>query len=533
MINRSYATLWLLPAILSLAACEGSQVETGASDETGMTRLEVSPASTMVLGFFERREISVAVKDPSGAPVCDSPLGAGIVGNANNADLSPLETRTDSDGKATFVFTAPDTEGSLSLRFSSPEAGDAEVPVEVDPDHLRLDVVVEYEGFRDLQEVDVQLWEGVECGSLPEEEAPMDRVVMTVDFPLQAVFSGLRANETYALLVTAVGPDGQERGKACSSGLASGVEEVVVVDDLPLRLEGIFEISASLAVGETLDDAVFQLLGAAGALTGDTAGYLLDVLGASMGDASVEAEFEAIRAGVDLDGLLAQDLVDRGIDLESEMISLGESLGDRLAVLELRSRLEIGPGVDGEHDFYHWLGSLSFGEESDAVYQVLLSDAVQGVASISQGNPDLLELEDHGLGLGMGSVVYQGMMEELADSYGAASPSVAFEERIDCDAVADLLDEHLTGVASHMAIRLACVDATMMSQLEMTGLAALQDGAYPSLSYADSRCLFAMPEHGQLVRALVDGSLEVSWCGADCLAPFEGDFTGDLVADPS
>lgn len=536
MIARPYSLLCLSVA-LSLTCCAGQSADLGLGDDDDSDSfLSVTPEAPAALGYFEKQQFSVRLRDGTGTPLADRPISARIVGSAHNADLSPLELQTDSEGLGVFVFTAPGKDVDLDIRFSSPSAGEVHIPVEIDPDKLGIGLLIDYDGGRDFDEVTVKLFAGATCDvAIDDEGVPVvASVTGEAIFPREFSFKGLSAAGSYAALVTAMSETGEIRGIACRDGLLAADEaQGMMLEDIPLELEGTFEILLEVSTGSALSPGVEALAAPVEEFAAQAPGRILDVIAASLDSPGSIAQFEEVRASEELDSALAQDLADREVDLPGDMADLWTMVEGRLEVLDIRSRLDLGPAVEGQHEFYHWLGSLAYNGAADTAYQILLSDPGTGLAGISTQNVDLLQVEDHSLGLGLGSVIYSAFSAQLEADHGSPTLSIVLEQLIDCDAVAAFLDEPLSGIVDYSDIRIACVDAALLVHVDLATEAALQDALYSRLSYQDGSCLFVVPEHGDLVRDIEEGSFSIEWCGVDCTEPLYGSFDGTLVVEPT
>ena len=520
MLRPYSISLFGLLLVLSCVAAGCSSVDaSGVSDDdddddtTTPTGLQVSPAGPLTLGFGEEQVFQVVLLDQEGQPMVGEPVQVSLVGPAHNGYVSPFEFVTDEGGAGDVTFKAPEKVTELEVRFSSPAApGDVSIDVSVSSSALGLTVELDYAGVRNLVVFAVEVHDGIDCGQLGQASDPEPVAIQTADaVPTTLWFGGLLADHEYAVLARGYNAAGTVRAGACVDGLLAGAPAVnIVPEDQPYLLAGVFAVSAVADTGGDLAPAVQSLGASLDPFTADVPGAILD----------------AIRAGQDLDGFVAQDLEDREVDVAYELEQLWDGVETRLAAIGFSTRLEIGAVTDGVHALYHTVEQLSF-DGVDAPYPVVLQDQGQGTATISATDPDLLLIGSHSVGLGLGGPLVHVMGAELAAGFGVAGLAEALTVMVDCEAVAAVLLAPLAEVADPVAIHAGCTAAMAAAGAELDARQALLDSTYSQLGLSGS-CRLADPGIGNQVAVLADGILSMVWGGVESLGPMASTFSGQI-----
>lgn len=518
--------LWAVP----LAGCAGSEALTAAADDdTPPTGLQVNPAGPLTLGFGEEQVFQILLLDQAGQPLAGEPVQVSLVGPAHNGYVSPFEFVTDSGGGGEVTFKAPEKATELEVRFSSPAAAaDVSIQVSVNSAALGLTIELDYTGERELTLFSVELHDWTGCDQLDLAPGAEPLASQTADeVPVALWFGGLLADHEYAVLARGYNAEGTMRAAACIDGLPpqqGGVD--LVIDDLPYTLAGAFAVSALVETGGDLAPGVQFLASGLQEFGADVPGAILDAIRQGLADSVAIDQFDAIREGQDLDGLLAQDFEDRGVDVAYELAQLWGVVEARLASIVFSTRLEISAVTDGVHALYHTVEQLSF-DGVDAPYPVVLQDQGQGTAALSATAPDLLEIASHSVGLGLGGPLMHVARAELEAGWGFAELDEALAARVDCEAVAAVLSEPLAELAEPVALRAGCAAALAAAGTTLDNQQNALDSVCSQISFSGS-CHLADPGVGDLVESLTGGLFDVTWGGVDLLGPMAATFSGQI-----
>ncbi len=517
----------------ALLGCESSALLDMSPDDddgdTPPTGLQVSPLGPLTMGFGEEQQFGVLLLDQEGRPMAGEPVLVSLVGPAHNAYVSPFEFTTDSAGEGTVVFTASEKATELEVRFSSPAAfADVSVQVSVSSSALGLAIDLDYSGDRVLTLFSTELHDGIACDQLGQAESPEPLTVQTVtDLPATLWFDGLLADHEYAALARGYNAEGTVRAAACVGSLSPQAASVeLVIQDLPYTLAGVFAISALVETGGDLAPGVQALADGLEEFSADVPGAILDAIRQGLADSVAVDQFDVLREGQDLDGLLSQDFEERGVDLAADLDVIWNAVELRLAVVGMSTRLEIGAVTDGVHALYHTVQQLTF-DGIDAPYPVVLQDQGSGTASIAAADPDLLEIAFHSVGLGLGGPLLYVTGVELEAGFGSAELDEVLTARVDCEAVTEVLAAPLVELADPVAIHAGCAAAMAAAEVALEDQGNLLDSACPQIGFAGS-CRLADPGLGDQVENLTQGLLSVTWGGEEPLGPMAATFTGQV-----
>lgn len=519
-------------SLLLLAGCTGSAITSVADDDDDdddipPSGLQITPGGPLVLGFGQEQGFHVLLLDDAGEPMAGEPVQVSLIGPAHDGYVSPFEFVTDSWGEGDVTFKAPEKAVEIGVRFSSPAAAaDVTVEVQVSASALGITVTLDYLGNRALDSFEVAVHDGVSCDQLTQGEDPAPvEVQSAMAVPASFWFGGLLAGHEYA--VQAVGYNGLAtvRARACASGVLAGSPALnLVLVDLPYALAGVFAVSALVETGGDLGPAVQELAASLEGFTGDVPGAILDAVRQGLEDPVAAEQFDGIRAGQALDSALADDLEQRGVDVAGVFADLWSDVEARLAHVALTTRLEIGAATDGIHPLYHTVERLEF-DGVETPYAVALQDQAQGTAQAAAGDPDLLEIAPHSVGLGLGGPLVHVLRAELEAGWGNPGLAEVLEALVDCEAVTALLAAPLSEVADTLTIHAGCLDAMIAAREILDGRKVLLDSTCSQIGFQGS-CRLADPGSGNQVAQLTDGVLSMTWGGAEPFGPMAGTFSG-------
>ncbi len=525
---------FLFLLVFSGSGCEGVSTAVsgegdGGGDSSDLGSIEVSPPGPITLGFFEEQIFDLLLLDGAGYPLADEPVQASLIGPAHNGHLTPFELTTDSQGRGQLVFSAPDQEAQLEIRFSSPAASDdASVDVFVEPDQLSITADVSYDGQRELALFEARLYRDVSCEDVAGSEPVAQQ---SAQQPASFDFAGLLSGSTYALLGVGSNEAGAPRAEACVDGLApDGSSVSLALEDLALEPAGVFQAEIAVETDGALSPAIGELAGGMDDFAGDVPGAILDAIRDELSDSIAEQQFDEVRATENLDEIVADDLDARGVDVAAELDAAQSGMAQRLAVTTMLSTLEIGAESAGERDFYHRIDALEF-QGLENPLQAALPDTGEGTAWLDEDNLDLLVLGQHQVGLALGTPLRHLLEVELAGGEPAQNLAVSLEQIVDCDAVSAVLASPLEGVATPTTILAGCEAAMIDARVMADQQQALISASYGQLFFEQGSCALSDPGAGDQVQSLVDGALQIVWGGGASLGPMSATFGGERIAD--
>jgi len=525
--------LQLLSVVALLAAgCEGSSAGSKAGDGVADGgEIAVSPDGPIALGFFEEQAFLVTLTGPDGSPLSGEPISVSLIGPAHNGFVSPFEFSSDEQGEGEVLFTAPDTATDLQIRFSSPAAAwDAVVDVTVDPSQLGFTIDVTYGGERPVESVEVALYRDATCQDLALGVAGEPVEVQAGDsLPAEFDFFGLYASSTYAVSAVGFNEDHALRAETCLDSLApDGQGSSLALADVALDLVGVFDVATAIDTGDTLVPVVDQLATALDPFSADVPGAILDAIREVIAAEPLVAEsFDAIRAGDDLDGLLADDLADRGVDVAASLAATWEDVRAGIEEMDLSAEIEISAPSDGIYDIYHTVGLLMF-DDFDASFFVPVTETGQATGQLADGDVDLLLISQHQIGLGLGGPIHFLFDTELAAVYETEGLAAALEAMVVCDAVVAALAEPLSDVADSAEILAGCQGAMAGAQTLLDDQTDWVDAEYAQVTFASGSCRLEDPGEGSFVEVLTDGEFQVTWEGDVPLGPMAAQFVGEI-----
>lgn len=517
---------------LVVVGCDGNIAGTaGGFDGCESGELGVSPAGPIELGYFQEQVFEVTLVDANGQPLPEEPISVSLIGPAHNGYVTPFELTSDESGHGAVVFTAPDTETELEIRFSAPAAeSDVVVKITVDPAQLGFAVDVSYDGLRALEFVEAAIYPDATCEDLALGAAGEPSETQSADsIPAAFEFIGLHAGSAYAVSALGLNGDHQPRAEACVDGLLpDGPGAELTLADLALDVVGLFEVTTVVDTAGLLEPVVDELAVSLDPFSADVPDAILDAIREVIADEPLVAEsFDAIRANDDLDGALADDFAAREVDVPASLANTWSAVDDRLAEVSLAAEFEVGAPSDGVHDLYHTIGFLSF-DEMDASFLVSVPETGQAAAQSSEEDVDLLVISQHQVGLGLGSPIHFLLEAELTLQYGAETLAEALETVVDCDAVVTVLADPLSEVADTAEILAGCQNAMLGAEALLDEGVALVNAEHGQVSFDAGSCRLTDPGDSDLVEALADGSFEVTWEGATPLGPMAAQFEGQL-----
>jgi hypothetical protein len=526
------SVLGALLLAMTVVGCQATSLSSAAGGGDGSGgELSVTPGGALSLGYFQEQVFLVTLTGADGSVLSGEPISVSLIGPAHNGFVSPFELTSDEEGQGEVLFTAPDTATQLEIRFSSPAATwDAVVEVEVDPEQLGFAIEVGYDGQRELDSVEAAIFEDITCADIALGAAGEPVETQSFDsIPAQFEFIGLHAGSTYAVRAIGFNAEHESRAEECADGLLpDGPGDNLILQDLPLDLVGVFEVSTAIDAGDTLLPVVDELASSLDPFSADVPDAILDAIREVIaGEPLIAESFDAIRAADDLDGALAEDFAIREVDVAASLASIWEQVDGGLTEVSLSAEFEIGAPSDGVHDLYHTIGFLSF-DELDSNYFVTVPETGLAAAQPAENDLDLLLISEHQVGLGLGDPIHFLLDSELTSTYGTEGLAAALEAMVDCDAVVAVLSEPLSEVADTAEILAGCQNAMVGAETLLDDKTDWINAEYAQVSFESGSCRLADPGEGSVVETIDEGAFEVTWEGDAPLGPMVAQFEGHL-----
>ena len=500
------------------------------NDINGDNVIEIAPSGPLVLGFFEKQEFVVTVKNDNAVPLAGAPVSASFVDPAHNGELSPFEFVTDAQGRGRVVLTAPDKELGFNIRFSSPTADDVLVFVDVNPDALDLVISITYEGERQIASLKAILFENATCDEIASlEDADAVEILELQSDEATFEFNGLRANSTYAVLALGLNNLGGKRAQVCTDKLTvQSPDPQLQISDIPLYLSGNFAVTTNIVTGGGADEMLDKYVSAIDWFTDDAPGAILDYVGFSLQDEALLQDFNNIREYWNLDLQLTQNFALRDVDVPAKVEEAQISSVSHLSTMTTYSTMVFRASSDGSHGFTHAIDEVEF----FGCHQNLLFDEAtetEGVAQINPQNMDQLLLNDHFVHLPFGTVAGFVFSKQIA-STELQTVAEAIAEYVDCDAVAALLVPNLNQIATFEELSAACQAAAQAVEESLADERDELNTAYSTLSM-DGDCILTDPGATEQVVELSQGQMSVEWIAAEPIGPFDATFIAEKIID--
>jgi hypothetical protein len=291
----------------------------------------------------------------------------------------------------------------------------------------------------------------------------------------------------------------------------------------------VFQVTTSITTEGELTPVLDDLSESLDPFSSAVPGAILDAIRDVIDDEPLVAEsFDAIRASENLDAALADDFAARDVDVPVFLEDVWSAVELDTETVVLYAEFEISAAnYSGVHDLYHSVGQVTF-DETDAAYNAPVVETALTWAAPAESDIDLIQIEDHQVGLGLGGPLSFLLDFILESAYASDSMSGALEAEIDCDAVVALLAPPLIDVADSTEIMAGCQNAALGAQAMLEDAVALVNAEYAQVSFDLGSCQLLDPGADDLVETLASGSFAITWQGAEPLGSMSAQFEGQL-----
>ncbi|MAQ13958.1 MAG: hypothetical protein CMN30_04080 [Sandaracinus sp.] len=513
--------------VLAAAGCSENamyDLDGGAMDAAVVEArsLEIVGDPTVSLAGGDTADLTVQLRDPSGAPLAGETVRFALDGRAHDSTLETVTATTDAMGLAHSALQAGTVVAAFRVRASADDAASVSFDVAVgDAGFGSMQVTPEYVGEREtLPRVVVGLFADADCEDDFVRRDPGDRLQVLSEDDELVRFLGLPAGVSFAVAVRAEGEGGTVLAWGCEDRIAVEALETtdvdVTFDDEPLVVDGSYQ-TTSVFPTTTGEDVATALEGARDALLpASDATLILDAAEATLSGAEA-TELRAARAS--------------GFDAtyQTALESLGpaaahEALIDRLRT-ELTSLTVVGRlrATEGELDFSVLRLGMGAGELEVALTELTIETSLDATLDSEELRVSELLIDLSASEL-VRALATREAFDRLLDGPSAWLASAAScaalpppEEPIGCDAVC-LQAACRTVLADYWTAALTVIEALDQerSTLELDGSANVADLA------------------GDLQVDTLEGSLAGEWTGPSATSPeaLEGTFSGERITPP-
>lgn len=438
--------------------------------------------------------------------------------------------------------------GSVSGGAPAGTDGDGGPPADedVDPEDAgAVDAIVVYDGARRFEGADLYLIDagdvGDACPALAAAVPPAALTVVTLADALgqTARFANLHPGERVVVAAVALDETGIVSALGCSVAVhvREGVVEVEVpLTDVPVSLEGVWEVESHLRVSDGLPLGTRLGLGVFEEMTDDAndpATFLLDLLLAQfIDDESLRTTLSWVRQSAGIDRGLNDRIRGYAPDLLADVLAASGDLVRALDDLRLDARLEVdAPAADGTSLAEHRLLDLVFEvEDRETRFSIAddvgLRDTVVPGVVVALDDTGRVDVGSHSFQVGLGTVALFALHEVVLRRLDGAPRTMGelLTMLVDCREVGDWLSEE-TGMGSADDWQDACT----------RGLEGIGGWLERQILAEDERLsTLTLEGHAQVdgkvvPHALEGGSWEVTWSGAAEALPFGGSFAAGRV----
>lgn len=508
-----FSTVVLL-SILLLFSCSENSLSMNKAD--GIVYLgeiiNVEPAGPLKTGFSDTIEFKVSLRNEDESPIADAPVDISFVSHSYNAQVSPTQFVTDSEGTGSVLFTAPrpakEGEFSFDIRFRSANT-ETFVTINVDPAEISLTFEADYEGIREIEKLNAVLYE-IDKESL--SRIKIAEVDVEASMPYAFYFPGLLRNSTYDAEIRGKNSSGELRAAGFSTEIIPNTKGLkIVLEDTQLNLLGKYSSSLLISTNNALDWAVNSLF-IGSSFFSNPSGAILDGIQSRLSsDPFAVDTYVQQRALNDWDGALSRYFQNKKIDIPEDFRAISQFLLDSLEHIAAEGTIEMGRDELGENIAYHKIERMIFMPEQDLLGPVYLSSIPNtAVFNVTYKPDDVLALDKHTVDFGLGDPIALLLSNASADILGSSDLTRAVQSKLDCSSVAAFLETMMSDSVLRATIESACLSVIDDAKDKTDSQIAILN-LTNRLSVSKTDCSVIIPKTGSQISGFEAEELFVTW----------------------